>query len=328
MRVTGHHTPTGRRARPRLGDARPPTVDVVPRPDSPSGQRLPRTAVAVAVVCVPLVACGPSHAPGTTPPTPASARTQPPDVPSSDVRLPPAGAPFEYQLGGADEPDAGSVAVARDSTERPAGPYAICYVNGFQTQPGDTAAVLRDEPELVLHDDGEPVVDAGWPDEVLYDLSTPDLRARVSERVGASIDACAASGFDAVEVDNLDSFTRSRGLLTPDDALTFTALLVERAHAHGLAYAQKNTPDLAEAVRALGADLVVSESCAQWDECGAYTAVYPVVLDIEYERAPFEHLCAAQSDPGTHDPRLSVILRDHDLAPRTDPAAVHETCSR
>jgi hypothetical protein len=282
------------------------------------------------VCAVPLSACGRADAPGGASPAPASTRAGPsaapegPDV--SRVRLPPAGAPFEYQLGGADEPATDSVAVARDSTEQPAGPYAICYVNGFQTQPGDTAAVLRDEPDLVLRDDGEPVVDPGWPDEVLYDLSTPDLRARVAQRVGASIDTCAASGFAAVEVDNLDSFTRSRGLLTPDDALAFTALLLERAHAHGLAYAQKNTPDLAEAVRTLGADLAVSESCAQWDECGAYTAVYPVVLDIEYERAPFERLCAAQSDPATHDPHLSVILRDHDLAPRTDPAAVHETC--
>ena len=88
-------------------------------------------------------------------------------------------------------------------------------------------------------------------------------------------------------------------------------------------------PDVHEArVRMRGADLVVSESCAQWDECAAYTAVYPVVLDVEYERDPFERLCTGQSDPATHDPRLSVILRDHDLAPRTDPAAVHETCAR
>ncbi|MBO9568466.1 MAG: endo alpha-1,4 polygalactosaminidase [Cellulomonas iranensis] len=304
--------------------------DGVPRPDAPSRRRRLHPAVVAVVVClVPLASCARADVPGWSPSVPApgvEAPAAPSGAAALDVALPPAGAPFEYQLGGADEPDAGSVAVARDSTEQPAGPYAICYVNGFQTQPGDTAAVLRDEPDLVLHDDGEPVVDPGWPDEVLYDLSTPDLRARVAQRVGASIDTCAASGFDAVEVDNLDSFTRSRGLLTSDDALALTALLVERTHAHGLAYAQKNTPDLAEAVRALGADLVVSEACAQWDECGAYTAVYPVVLDIEYERAPFERLCAAQSDPATHDPHLSVILRDHDLAPRTDPAAVHETC--
>jgi hypothetical protein len=127
---------------------------------------------------------------------------------------------FDYQLGGAYEPASGVGGVARDSTDSPdPDRYSICYVNGFQSQPADREAWLA-EPDLVLTDDaGEPVIDENWPDELIFDLSTDDRRARIAERVGASITRCAESGFDAVEIDNLDSYTRSDGRLTVEDAI-------------------------------------------------------------------------------------------------------------
>ena len=186
--------------------------------------------------------------------------------------------------------------------------------------------MLRTEPELVLHHGGEPVRDDGWPDEVLYDLTRADLRARVAERVGTVVDACAAAGFDAVEVDNLDSYTRSLGLIPPADTLAYVALLIERAHAAGLAFAQKNAAELTTEVRALGADLVVAEECREWEECDVYTSSYPVVLDIEYDRTAFDTVCAEQSDAATRQPGLSVALRDRDVSPRSSPDSVHATC--
>src|SRR3546814_6194319 len=57
---------------------------------------------------------------------------------SASPELPPDGAAFDYQLGGAYPPPDGVEIVVRDRT---AGPledaYSICYVNGFQTQPGE-----------------------------------------------------------------------------------------------------------------------------------------------------------------------------------------------
>ncbi|GIG41161.1 hypothetical protein Cph01nite_29230 [Cellulomonas phragmiteti] len=241
------------------------------------------------------------------------------------MTLPPAGARFEYQIGGADAPAADTQVVIRDSTAAPTGRYDICYVNGFQTQPGETARLLRESPELVLHRNGKPVQDAGWPDEVLYDITTPALRTRVAERIGAVIASCAAAGFDAVEIDNLDSYTRSGGLITPEHTLAYTGLLVDRAHSLGLAFAQKNTAELVREVRALGADLVVAEECQEWKECHVYTRVYPVVLDIEYQRAAFDAACAVQRSTA-RDPRLSVILRDYGVSPRGARGAVHGTC--
>ena len=57
------------------------------------------------------------------------------------------------------------------------------------------------------------MVDPDWPDEVLYDTSTPRLREQVAELVGRDLDLCAEKGFHGVDLDNLDSYTRSRGLL-------------------------------------------------------------------------------------------------------------------
>lgn len=289
--------------------ATPPAA--TPTPDA--------TSTPTAVPPAPTATPGPT-APSTPTPSPSAAPA------ARTVTLPAPGAAFEYQLGGPDEPAAGTGVVVRDSTAAPTGRYDVCYVNGFQTQPDETERLLRTEPDLVLHHRGTPLRDDGWPDEVLYDITTPDLRARVADRVGQVIDGCAADGFDAVEIDNLDSYTRSLGLIAPSDTLAYAELLVDRAHAAGLAFAQKNTAELTTQVRALGADLVVSEECREWEECHVYTSAYPVVLDVEYDPDAFGAACAEQADPASRVPGLSVILRDHDVSTRGTPGAVHETC--
>ncbi len=79
---------------------------------------------------------------------------------SSHRDLPTSGRP-DYQLGGGYTPPSGVTIVERDSTDRPAaGRYSICYVNGFQTQPGTLAEWERRAPSALLRDDsGELVAD-------------------------------------------------------------------------------------------------------------------------------------------------------------------------
>ena len=241
------------------------------------------------------------------------------------VRLPPTGF-VDYQLGGAYTPPEGAVGVSRDSTDSPApGLYSICYVNGFQTQPADRDLWLTDHPDLVLRSGGEPVIDENWPDELIVDTSTSEKRARIAEIMGSALDRCAASGFDAVEIDNLDSYSRSDGQLTDDDAIALAALYAARAHAAGLAIAQKNSAELGERGRdEAGFDFAVAEECYRFDECAVYGDVYgDHVLDIEYSddlRGDFSDACDDEDSPA------STILRDRDLVTPSSEDYVFQAC--
>ncbi|MFS0883792.1 endo alpha-1,4 polygalactosaminidase [Aeromicrobium sp. 179-A 4D2 NHS] len=240
------------------------------------------------------------------------------------IAAPPAGGVADYQLGGAYRPAPKVDVVVRDRTEKPVpGVYSICYVNAFQTQPGTLGWWRRNRPGLLLRDrQGRLVRDAGWPDEVLLDLRTARKRAaaaRISRRWFAG---CADRGFRAVEPDNLDSWTRSKGLLTGAHARAYARLLVRAAHAERLAIAQKNTPQLNG--RRLGFDFAVAEECEVYRECGAYTRMYGRrVIEIEYTdngRRAFTRACRARGG------RVSVLLRDRDVVPRGTRGYVFRTC--
>ncbi|GAA2983439.1 hypothetical protein JOD63_000683 [Microbacterium terrae] len=250
-------------------------------------------------------------------PSPSTAETP------TQWSLPPEGAPFDYQLGGGYEPADAVEIVARDRTDEPApGLYSICYVNGFQTQP-DELDIWPDD--LLLRDpSGAPVVDPAWPDEVILDTSTVDRRDGIVALVGPWIRGCADDGFDAVEFDNLDSFSRGEGLTFEDNA-ALAAELVAIAHDSGLAAAQKNAAELSAQLRAAARfDFAVAEECASFDECSLYAEVYgPHVLDIEYtddEHGSFADACAAADAP------RSMVLRDRDLTMPGDPGHVFALC--
>jgi hypothetical protein len=236
----------------------------------------------------------------------------------------PAGALADYQLGGGYPPPAGVTVVVRDSTDQPApGSFNICYVNGFQTQPGvDWPADL-----LVPAPAGAPLADPGWPDEFLLDISTAENRAANLALVLPAISSCADKGFDAIEFDNLDSYTRAEGRLSLEDALSFASLLVGAARDLGLASGQKNTPELGSRGRdEVGFGFAVVEECHRWRECSAYTDIYGAgqVLGIEYTddlRGSFTDACA---DP---DRPESLILRDRKLAPAGAAGHVFRACA-
>lgn len=245
---------------------------------------------------------------------------------SSYENLPTSGIP-DYQLGGGYTPPAGVTIVERDSTDRPAaGKYSICYVNGFQTQPGDADAWLDDHPSAILRDhDGKPVSDPGWPDEMLLDTTTASARSTITKVLTTSIARCADRGFDAVEFDNLDSWTRSHGALTRAGNLALARALVDVGHAHGLAVGQKNTPQLgASGRKSTGFDFVVAEECVEYQECSAYTKAYGGhVIDVEYSDntgRSWSSVCADDDRPAM------TILRDRDLVTPSHSDYVFEHC--
>src|SRR5262249_21613009 len=134
---------------------------------------------------------------------------------------------------------------------------------------------------LLKGKNGRYVEDPDWPGERMLDFSTPARRTELAAIVGGWFAGCADDGYQAVEPDNLDSWTRSGGRLSQSAAAPYARLLVEAAHAHGLAIAQKNTVELSQA--GIGFDFAIAEECAVYDECGDYLAAYgPQVYEIEY----------------------------------------------
>jgi hypothetical protein len=221
------------------------------------------------------------------------------------IALPPTGTRWDYQLGGARPVPKQVGIVERDRLARPVpGKYDICYVNGYQTQVEQKSFWHR-HWKLVLKDGGRPVVDSVW-GEWLLDTRTAAKRKALTAIIGRWTDRCAKRGFDAVEYDNLDSFSRSHHLLTRGDNKKYAALLVKRAHAAGLAAAQKNWAEWNGTK--VGFDFAVAEQCGQYHECASYVRSYgDHVLAVEYQDRAFRWTCRHFGD------RIAVVRRDVDL---------------
>jgi hypothetical protein len=143
---------------------------------------------------------------------------------------------------------------------------------------------------------------------------------------------CADKGFQAVEFDNLDSWTRfqdspvaSQPPFGRTEAVAYAALLVADAHAAGLAAAQKNTAELskAEARTQIGFDFAIAEECGRWKECGRYRANYGnLVYVIEYRKKDFKKDCKNKK----LRKRLSIVQRDINVTPPGSGTYVYRAC--
>ena len=249
-----------------------------------------------------------------------------PAIASEIVHLPVNGV-YDSQLGGAYAPAPEVTMVSRDRQDPSApGLYSICYINAFQSQAHELDWWTANHPGLLLKaPDGSPLEDANWPGEFILDTSTADKRQAILGIVGPWIDGCAEAGFEALEPDNLDSWGRSAGALTMHDNLALATLLAVRAHARGLAIAQKNGIELGTLGRdQAGFDFVITESCAVYEECGAYVAVFgAAMLEIEYTDTPgaaFDTACAERGGA------IAIVLRDRDLSAPGDPAYAFAHC--
>ncbi|MCA9580960.1 MAG: endo alpha-1,4 polygalactosaminidase [Myxococcales bacterium] len=235
--------------------------------------------------------------------------------------LPTANTKMDYQLGGAYSPPSGVGIVSRDRTEAPAeGIYNICYINGFQTQPDEEDFWFDNHPDLLLRNaQGNLVIDPDW-DEYILDVRTDAKRAALAAVVGGWIEGCANAGFKAVEIDNLDTYSRSGGLITQDQAVLFMRALADRAHQHSLAIAQKNSAEILDRQLEMATDFAIVEECNRWNECQDFTDVYgDQVYVIEYRRTDF--------DKGCRDfPNLSIVLRDLQLRGPGHSQYVYDAC--
>lgn len=276
------------------------------------------------VGCLLLIGCvsAPAVPVPSGPATSAPPASEPPtDGATPGVVRPPTEGRFDYQLGGAYPLPAGVTVVVRDRQDAPAAnAYSICYVNGFQAQPDARTFWLTRHPGLVLTDHtGEPVVDADW-NELVLDTRTAKRREAIAAIVGEWIAGCAQNGFQAVEIDNLDSYARSHGAISQADNVAMMGLFADVAHAHGLAIAQKNAAELLGRRAALKTDFAIAEQCNQYAECDAYVGVYGGrVFVIEYRDDAFAKGCRAF-------PQLMIVRRDLDLLPAGAKGHLYRHC--
>ncbi len=250
---------------------------------------------------------------------------------SGPVALPPVNGTFDYQIGGAYSPPAGAQIVDRDRSDPPApGVYGVCYVNAFQAQPGEAAWWKAHHRDLLLKKNGRYVIDGGW-NEIVFDISSAAKRSALANVEGRWIDGCAAAGYKAVEPDNLDSWTRSKGRLKSAQNLAFAKLFAARGHAAGLAVAQKNTSEIARQGRTtVGFDFVIAEECQRYSgtygrECDDYRHWYgDQVYEIEYTdgggRPNFTAACKARG------PDISIAYRDRNVVPFGNARYVFDSC--
>lgn len=317
--------PTTGTTQVRTSDAKSTTTAVSTSPvvTSPVVSSPATTPVAVSVsapasVSVSVVGTSPEP----DPPLPSSTKPSPePTVPPTSATLaptpasgwtgPPANGSFDYQIGGDYSLPPGTSMVSRDwfSGQAAGGAYSICYVNAFQTQPDGSGnrpdELSRWPSELVLRSLGD---DPNWDGEYLIDLSSNAKRVAASQWLAPMIDQCAAKGFDAVEFDNLDSWTRLDSLpFGQSEALAYAKLITDYSHSKGLAVGQKNTAEIigAGGHRQVGFDFAIAEQCGQYNECDVYARGYGnALIIIEYDRSVFNRTCSQ------FGATASVVLRD------------------
>lgn len=245
--------------------------------------------------------------------------------PASAIESFPSNSGASYQLGGAYAPEPDAHVVVRDRTSAPVPDhFNVCYLNAFQTQPGELRWWRSVAPQLLLRKAGRLVIDLSW-NEVLLDTSTLRKRRSLARILNRRVVGCQRKGFQAVELDNLDSFTRSRGRLVAANNLDLARRVAVFAHHRGLAVGQKNAAELTRTAKAsVRFDFAIAEECEVYSECDAYTRVYgPAVIEIEYAdngRSYFSQACAARGRT------LSVLYRDRNLVPAGMAGHVSESC--
>ncbi len=237
---------------------------------------------------------------------------------SGSFMLPPTDVLWDCQLEGVYQPAADVAVVAR---QRFAGPdsraYSICYVAGFHadlSDPGFWSA----HADLYLRDGADVVVDAetNFP---LLDVRTPTQREAIADLLQTQLVDCAERGFAAIQLDGLEAYSESRGLISADDAVAMMRVYSTRAHALGLAIGQQNAVELAGRKVAMGTDFAVSESCNRYAECDLLELGYGGrVYVVEYRRADFDAACARAHTP--------TVLRDNALRGPGEPGYVYAQC--
>jgi hypothetical protein len=141
-------------------------------------------------------------------------------------------------------------------------PRAICYISLGSWE--DFRPDAADFPAAALGKTLQGYPSERWVDVRQLSALLPVVQDRIDHR-------CAAKGFDAVEVDNIDGFDPSAKTgfwLTAGDEKAFLAAVGNRIHQDGMAAIWKNEPYLTKWALSY-ADGAIVEECYRYSECFA-----------------------------------------------------------
>lgn len=108
-----------------------------------------------------------------------------------------------------------------------------------------------------------------------------------------------------MELDNLDSYTRSAELLALAGNVELAAMLVEHNHELGMLVGQKIAAEEFGTFKDIGFDFAMAEQCVEFEECTDYADAYGAAV-LSRSR--------------------SVGLRDRDLTMPGCPAYLYRAC--
>jgi len=238
----------------------------------------------VAACCALVGGCAAAAPTVAAPPTAVAPPTAASSAAATTRWVPSPGASWQWQLTGpidttvdADVFDIDGVESSAETVAalHRAGRRVVCYVDAGAAEEfrPDRGAFPGD----VLGDSG------GFDGERLLDVRRLDVLAPIME---ARFDVCRDKGFDGIEADLADGYTRDSGFpLTADDQLTYNRMLADLAHERGLSIGLKNDLDqVADLVDHF--DFAVNEQCFEYGECAKlapFVRAGKAVFSAEYE---------------------------------------------
>jgi len=179
-----------------------------------------------------------------------------------------------------------------------AGHTVVCYIDAGTWEPYRSDA--SQFPDSVL---GNKMQD--WNEKYL-DIRSPIVRMLMGKRM----DSAKAKGCDAVEPDNMDSYTAKSGFsLTRKDELDYLHFWSLWVHHRGMKVALKNNAELVNSISPQF-DFAIAEQCFDYQECTSYAPFIKqgkAVLVAEYK--PFsQNLCMRAANQ-----KLSLAFFNLDL---------------
>lgn len=208
------------------------------------------------------------------------------------------------------------ISQASINAAKASGAKLMCYISGGSSE--DWRADFNQFPAEVLGNNYDGWQGERWLDTRNIAALAPIMRARIR--------ACKAKGFDALDVDNVNSYSNPTGFpISRQDSINYIRWLANEAHNQGMAFSLKNSEELVADL--LGdIDMMQSEGCVIYSNCAnasRLSAVNKPIFAVEYSDAMsssgfYNRACNAAAQYN-----MSMIYRDRLLTPN----GIYDSCN-